>query len=613
MSSIASTQQLEEKLKNHFGFTSFRAGQKEVIEDVLKGEHTFVLMPTGGGKSLCYQLPALLKSGMALVISPLIALMKDQVDALLENGIKATYLNSSLSVDQLREREKQILKGEIKLLYVSPEKLLSEGFLGFLKRIDEEIRISFFVIDEAHCISEWGHDFRPEYRQMKQIREIFPHINCVALTATATHRVRQDIINQLHVQKPKVHIHSFHRHNLFYEVRQKTKNCFSEVLALIEEDTESSSIIYCQSRKSVESVSAKLNSYGIKSLPYHAGLDGKIREYNQEQFIKDNAQVMVATIAFGMGINKPDVRLVVHYDLPKNLEGYYQESGRAGRDGEKAKCILFFNYGDKAKIEHLIGQKTDTQEIQIAKKQLAQVISYAETPLCRTQNILSYFGEQTDKCGHCDNCLNPRPLTNQTLNAQKFLSCVARLSISFGLTHIVNILLGERTDKVKKYKHFELSTFGIGKDKDADFWKWLGRSLIQANALQETEDIYAVLKLNPLSAQILKGQQEFCIPERVILFKPKAPEENKISGGLDEFSEGLFQRLRKLRKQLADKAMVPPYIIFSDLALKAMAVSRPKTQRQFLNIPGVGEKKLKEFSEAFLSQIQSYCLEYDLD
>lgn len=601
--------QLEEKLKHYFGFTSFRAGQKEIIEDILKGEHVFVLMPTGGGKSLCYQFPALLKSGMALVISPLIALMKDQVDALLENGIKATYLNSSVSLGELREREKQILKGEIKLLYVSPEKLLSEGFLEFLKRIDEEIRISFFVIDEAHCISEWGHDFRPEYRQMKQIRSIFPHINCVALTATATNRVRQDIIQQLHVEKPKIHIHSFHRQNLFYEVRPKNKNCFHQVLELLEDDKEASSIIYCQSRKSVETLSDKLNSYGIKALPYHAGLDASIREYNQEQFIKDNVQVMVATIAFGMGINKPDVRLVVHYDLPKNLEGYYQESGRAGRDGEKAKCILFFSYGDKAKIDHLIGQKTDTQEVQIAKRQLEQVINYAETAFCRTKNILNYFAEQIKNCGHCDNCLNPRPLTNQTLNAQKFLSCVARLGTSFGLSHIVNILLGERTDKVKKYKHFELSTFGIGKEKDSEFWKWLGRSLIQANALQISEDIYATLKLNLLSAQILKGQYEFLIPERRANIQTEIPR----ASGLDEFSEALFQRLRKLRKKLADAEGVPPYIIFSDQTLRLMSSQRPKTQRQFLNIAGVGEKKLKQYSEAFLGQIQAYCLEYDLD
>jgi ATP-dependent DNA helicase RecQ len=614
---ITSPLPLENSLKTYFGYDQFRTGQRVIIQEILNGKSVFALMPTGAGKSLCYQLPALLKKGLTLVISPLIALMKDQVDALLENGIQATYLNSSLASDEAKRRELKIVNGEIKLLYISPERLLSEGFLDALERIDQEIGIANFAIDEAHCISEWGHDFRPEYRQLSSIRGRFPHVPIIALTATATPRVRQDIISQLGMSEHSVHVSSFHRENLFYEVRHKVRGSYDELLKLIQGEGEGSTIIYCQSRKSVESLSEKLQADGIKALPYHAGLSNAERETHQNDFIRDNAQVMVATIAFGMGINKPDVRLVIHYDLPKNLEGYYQESGRAGRDGEPAKCILFFSYADKSKIDHIIRHKTDLQEMKLAKTQLNQVIAYAETPFCRTKHVLKYFGEESTDCGHCDNCLNPQPIEDQTQNAQKFLSCVWRVKERFGMKHVVDVLLGLDTEQIKRHGHASLSTYGIGAGRNGDEWKHLGRALLQQNLLQESVDPYPVLKLTPGSLQVLKNNLTVQVPI-VRSFKrpdsePRKPRESKFEERLDAVSEGLFQRLRKLRKRLADDQGVPPYIIFADVSLRKMAQQRPKTNMQFQRIPGVGKQKLALFAEPFLSLIQSYCIEHDLD
>lgn len=616
-SSTTSQATLEGSLKTYFGYDQFRPGQEPIIRDILAGRSVFALMPTGAGKSLCYQLPALLRPGLTLVISPLIALMKDQVDALLENGIAATYLNSSLTQDEVKRREYKIANGQIKLLYVSPERLLSEGFLDALERIAAEIGLANFAIDEAHCISEWGHDFRPEYRQLSELKNRFPQIPIIALTATATPRVRQDIIGQLGLANCSVHVSSFHRHNLFYEVRHKTKSAYQELLQLIQMEGEGSAIVYCQSRKSVESLSEKLRADGIAALPYHAGLPNSEREANQENFIRDNAQVMVATIAFGMGINKPDVRLVAHYDLPKNLEGYYQESGRAGRDGGTAKCILFFSYADKNKIDHIIRQKTDLQEAHLAKVQLNQVISYAETPFCRTKHVLKYFGEESEDCGHCDNCLNPPSLQDQTQNAQKFLSCVWRVKEHFGMKHIIDILLGLDTEMMRKHGHSKLSTYGIGGDLSGDEWKHLGRALLQQGLLQESLDAFPVLKLTAGSLEVLKSLRKVTIPAMRSFKSPepefRKPRESKTEEKLDAVSEGLFQRLRKLRKRLADEQGVPPYIIFADVSLRKMALQRPKTTMQFQRIPGVGKQKLALFAQAFLSLIQSYCIEFDLD
>ncbi len=498
---------LENALKHHFGYDSFRFPQREIITEALENRDLLVIMPTGGGKSLCFQLPALMKEGLTIVVSPLIALMQDQVDGLRKNGIPATFLNSSVSPHKVRMREQAILAGKIKLLYVAPERLLSERFLPLLDLVHHQIGISAFAIDEAHCVSEWGHDFRPEYRQMISLRQRYPNVPIWGLTATATERVRADIIKQLGLNQPSVHIASFNRQNLYYEVRPKKKNSYAELLELIREN-EDSGIIYCLTRKKVEELAFKLQHDNISALPYHAGLSDIERSENQTKFIRDDARIIVATIAFGMGINKPDVRFVVHFDISRNLESYYQESGRAGRDSESSRCLLFLSYSDVKTIEWLIDQKTDEQEQMIAKHQLRQMIDYAEGTDCRRAIQLSYFGERfVGNCGNCDNCCNPKPVEDWTIEAMKFLSCVARCKQRFGMKHVIDVLQGRKTQKILSKGHDKLSTYGIGKDRTLDEWRNLGRSLLHQGLLEQTTDGYAVLKLNSFSLEVMKKQR----------------------------------------------------------------------------------------------------------
>ncbi len=474
-------QDIEQWLKQYFGHDAFRPGQQEIIEQTLSGRDAFVLMPTGGGKSLTYQLPALLLPGLTVVISPLIALMHDQVDQLRANGIAATFINSSLDSLERSQRERAALNGRVKLLYVAPERLLSESFLYLLDQIESNVGLSLLAVDEAHCVSEWGHDFRPEYRQLGQLRTRYPRSPMLALTATATERVRQDILTQLRLHDPYVHVASFNRPNLSYEVRPKHKGSYSELLQLLHGLPGEPVIIYCQSRKSVDDLSDCLQRDGIRALPYHAGLSGQQRTEHQTRFIRDDIAVLVATIAFGMGISKPDVRAVIHYDLPRNLEGYYQESGRAGRDGLPAQCILFFSYGDRAKVEYLIAQKPDEQEQAIARYQLQQAVAYSESSACRRRVLLAYFGEtlRDENCSNCDNCHSPATLEDRTADARKFLACIVRTQERFGMRHIVDVLRGANTQKIRDYGHDQLSTFGIGKDLSADAWLYLGRALLQ--------------------------------------------------------------------------------------------------------------------------------------
>jgi ATP-dependent DNA helicase RecQ len=593
--------QLEKYLKYHFGYDNFRPGQRQIIEEALQNRDLMVVMPTGGGKSLCFQLPALLKPGLTVVVSPLIALMQDQVEALRNNNIAATFLNSSLNNYQVRSREEAIMTGKVKLLYVAPERLISDRFLPLLDVVKEKIGIANFAIDEAHCVSEWGHDFRPEYRQLILLRKRYPQTPTIALTATATDRVRTDIIGQLGLKQPSIHIASFNRQNLYYEVRPKSKQSYAEILEIVREN-EGSGIIYCLTRKKVDELTFKLQKDKVAALSYHAGLSDKERTENQTKFIRDDARVMVATIAFGMGINKPDVRFVIHADLPRNLESYYQESGRAGRDGEASRCTLFFSFGDVKTIEWSINQKTDSQEQLIAKQQLRQVIDYAEGTDCRRTIQLGYFGERfPGNCGNCDNCRYPKPVQDWTIEAMKFLSCVARCKERYGMTYIIDVLRGSKSKKILLNKHEQLSTYGIGKDKTVDEWRMLGRSLLHQGLLEQTNDGYSVLKLNALSWEVMRKQRSVTIAVSVTPKVTLATEHPKAAE-----VEILMHRLRGLRKKLADEQAVPPYVIFHDSTLRLMAQVQPKTLDEFGELSGVGSYKLSEYGDQFLAEIKAY-------
>ncbi len=597
---------LEPALKHFFGYDSFRPGQREIVEAALEQRDMMIVMPTGGGKSLCFQLPALLKPGLTVVVSPLIALMQDQVEALQDNGIGATFLNSTLSAMETRSRETAILEGKIKLLYVAPERLLGERFLPFLDIVANKLGISAFAIDEAHCVSEWGHDFRPEYRQMQRVRDRYPDIPIMGLTATATERVRQDIIQQLTLRNPYIHVASFNRPNLYYEVRPKTKHSFAEVLQIIQKKG-GSGIIYCLSRKKVEEVAYKLQQSGIEALAYHAGMNNVDRATNQTRFIRDDVQVMVATVAFGMGINKPDVRFVIHYDLPKNLEGYYQESGRAGRDNEPSHCTLFFGFGDVKTIDYIIDQKPDPQEQRIAKQQLRRVINYAESSDCRRTVQLSYFGDSfPGNCGNCDNCCNKKPVEDWTIEAMKFLSCIARCQEKFGMNHIIDVLRGSKSQKISQYQHNQLSTYGIGKDRSADEWKRLSRSLLNQGFLDERTDGFPILKLNEKSWEIMKRQRTV-----EIAIEPQREVQGKVRSLAVEV-EGLFAILRTLRKQIADEQFVPPYVVFADKSLRDMAEKRPQNLTEFVEVYGVGSNKRDKYGKVFLEVIRTFCQEQGL-
>jgi ATP-dependent DNA helicase RecQ len=602
---------LEQALKHYFGYDRFRPGQRQIVERALQNKDLLVIMPTGGGKSLCYQLPALLKPGLTIVVSPLIALMQDQVQALQDNGIAATFLNSSLTGSELRDREQALINGDIKLLYIAPERLLGDGMVAEWM---SQVYVSAIAIDEAHCVSEWGHDFRPEYRQLNQLRQVYPSVPMMALTATATERVRQDIVNQLGLQQPDIHVATFNRPNLYYGVRPKQKRSYDELRQLIRKSS-GSTIVYCLSRKRVDELAAKLQQDGINALPYHAGMDNKTRAINQNRFIRDDVQVMVATIAFGMGINKPDVRLVVHYDLPRNIEGYYQESGRAGRDGEPAQCILFFGAGDIRTVEFLISQKVDPttgapleDEQRIATQQLRRVINYAEATECRRIIQLGYFGEAfPGQCSNCDNCRYPKPVEDWTIEAQKFLSCVARVRERFGLGYIIDVLRGSKSQRVLQNGHDKLSTYGIGKDRSAEAWRMLGRSLIHQGLVEESTDGYSILKLNAFSWEILRKQRAV-----EIAVEPSQTKAAIATPANMEEVEELFQRLQRLRKRLADAQSVPPYVIFSNISLREMAQNQPLNQAQFSQISGVGSRKLSQYGDVFLTEIRQFRQEHGL-
>lgn len=616
---MSSPQELHAALKTHFGYDAFRPLQEDIIRDSLSGRDVFALLPTGAGKSLCYQLPALLRDGLTVVVSPLIALMKDQVDALRANGIAATFLNSTLDEKDARARLAGLHRGEFKLLYVAPERLMLPTFLEKI----QGWQVSLFAIDEAHCISEWGHDFRPEYRQLERLRTEVPDVPVMALTATATGRVRDDIVKQLRLREPCEYVASFNRPNLAYRVVPK-RDTYAQLREFIRERARESGIIYCQSRKGAEGLATKLADDGVAARPYHAGLIDRERAANQEAFLRDDARVICATIAFGMGINKPNVRYVVHYDLPKNLEGYYQETGRAGRDGLPSDCLLFFTPGDAVRYERFIQEMSSDEEKRIARLQLRQMVQYAECPTCRRSALLRYFGETypDENCGNCDNCAEPRSTYDGTIPTQKLLSTIIRArqasrdgTATFGLNHHVDVLLGNETDRVQRWGHAQLTTFGIGKELTASEWIAVGRELLRLGYLEQSSDQFATVDVTNAGREVLRSRSVVMLTRGMAGAGPAKRTRTRKSSASSksvaamEASGGdsmLFERLRLLRRELADERNVPAYIVFSDAALREMAAEKPTTEAAFMRIGGVGDKKMADFGDVFLETIREF-------
>ncbi|HPS03789.1 MAG TPA: DNA helicase RecQ [Tenuifilaceae bacterium] len=603
---------LKEYLNKYFGFNTFEGNQEAIIHNVLTGNDTFVLMPTGGGKSLCYQLPALILDGTAIIISPLIALMKNQVDSMrafvLEEGI-AHFMNSSLNKTQLQKVRQDVTNGVTKMLYVAPESLTKEENIQFLK----QIKISFYAIDEAHCISEWGHDFRPEYRRIRPIINEIGTAPIIALTATATPKVQHDIQKNLGMLNASVFKSSFNRPNLYYEVRPKV-NAVKEIIKYIKSNQGKSGIIYCLSRKKVEEMAEILKINGIKALPYHAGMDAATRSENQDKFLMEEVDVIVATIAFGMGIDKPDVRFVIHYDIPKSLEGYYQETGRAGRDGGEGQCITFYSYKDIQKLEKFM-QGKPVSEQEIGKQLLLETVSYAESSMCRRKTLLNYFGEEYDEenCNSCDNCLHPKTQFEGKEELQMVLETVLAVNQKFKADHIVNILLGNVTAAVKSYKHNQLDTFGEGAEKDSRFWNSIIRQALVMKFLDKDIENYGLLFITP------KGQ-EFIDKPTDVLFTldheyEEADDDESIGMPMDRsgaVDDELLAMLKDLRKKMAKKKNLPPFVIFQDPSLEDMAIQYPITIEELHSITGVGAGKAKRFGQEFVELIKAYVEDKDI-
>ena len=601
-------------LKKIFGFSQFKGNQLEIIKSLMDGNDCFVIMPTGGGKSMCYQLPALMSEGTAIIISPLIALMKNQVDAIrnysTESGV-AHFLNSSLSKSEINTVREDLLNGKTKLLYVAPESLTKEENVDFFKAIN----ISFYAIDEAHCISEWGHDFRPEYRRIRNIIDsIGAKVPVIALTATATPKVQNDIQKNLGMDKAKVFISSFNRPNLYYEIREKTKNIDKEIVKFIKDNPGKSGIIYCLSRKKVEDFANFLQVNKIRALPYHAGLDSKTRVENQDAFLMEKCDVIVATIAFGMGIDKPDVRFVIHYDMPKSLEGYYQETGRAGRDEGEGKCIAFYDYKDLYKLEKFSTKKAVAEQ-EIVKQLLAETSAYAESTSCRRKHLLHYFGEkyEEDNCHNCDNCCHPKPKMNASEQIQLAIEVIQTVKQQFKEDHIVDILTGNKTTSITKFKHNKLKQFGEGMDYDAKFWLNVIRLAIFDELVVKDVENYGLLKVTEKGERYMRNPYSIMITKPVTEEQDEEVDEEMIPNKGEAIDNILFSLLKDLRKTIATRENIPPFVIFQDTSLEDMCTQYPTSIEEMTHISGVGTGKAQKYGHEFIELIKKYVEENEIE
>ena len=592
-------------LKDFFGYDSFRPLQEEIITTALDQRDVVAILPTGAGKSLCYQVPALVQEGLTLVVSPLIALMKDQVDGLAANGIPATFLNSSLAFEEIQERTAGLDHGRYRLLYAAPERIVTGGFVDQLKRWN----VNMIAVDEAHCISEWGHDFRPEYRQLAALRADLPGVPFMALTATATPTVRTDIVSQLQLENPEVFVASFNRPNLNYSIIPKSKPV-RQVFDFVSERKGEAGIVYLQSRRSTEEMAAALSAEGISARAYHAGLNPEERAATQDAFIRDETGVICATVAFGMGVDKPNVRYVIHADLPKNIESYYQETGRAGRDGLPSDCLLLFSKGDLMRNLRFLDEVEDRQAAEVQRKQMGRMVDFAESFRCRRVELLGYFGEtwHEENCGGCDICLDPRETWDATLAAQKFLSCLYRIKeksgFNLGVRHVIEVLTGANTEKVRKWDHQSLSTYGIGRDLSRDEWSDIANQLVQLNHASLDEGKFQTIGVTPSGLAFLRSKETLMLQRR-----PAREGEDSARvarAGAVACDEGLFESLRNLRKELADEKGVPPYVIFGDRTLRHIARSYPQSAESFLEVPGVGNQKLIDYGSAFMSAVKEW-------
>ncbi len=604
---------LTNTLKKYFGFDTFKGDQEQIIRNLLDGNDTFVLMPTGGGKSLCYQLPSLVMEGVAIVISPLIALMKNQVDAMRhyseEDGV-AHFLNSSLNKSAIDQVKSDILSGKTKLLYVAPESLTKEDNVEFLKNV----KISFYAVDEAHCISEWGHDFRPEYRRIRPIINMIGQAPIIALTATATQKVREDIKKILGMPDAKEFKSSFNRPNLYYEVRRKTNDIDKDIIKFIKANSGKSGIIYCLSRKKVEELAEILKANGINASAYHAGMDSAARSAVQDDFIKENIDVIVATIAFGMGIDKPDVRFVIHYDMPKSLEGYYQETGRAGRDGGEGQCIAFYSNKDMQKLRKFM-QGKPVSEKDVSDELLKETEAYAESSVCRRKSLLHYFGETyvEENCRNCDNCLNPKKQVEAKDSLCAVIETIMAVKENFKSDYIINVLLGKETSEILAHKHEDLEVFGSGEGEDEKVWNAVIRQALIAGYLSKDVENYGLLKVTPAGVKFLKKPVSFKIVEDTDFDEGEEDEAPVRGGGSCAVDPALYSMLKDLRKKMSKKLDVPPYVIFQDPSLEAMATTYPVTLEELQNIPGVGAGKAKRYGQEFCVLIKKHCEENEIE